>query len=159
MLIITDGKKENADGYRRIVISSNAAGAEVRLGDIADIVDNRHSNMSQASFDQRAAVSMDVYRVGNQNIMTIAEALNGYIREKQLPDNMHLYVWQDESKNFKSRIDLLLENALSGLFLLFIILVLFLNFRLSLWASIGIPFSFFGSLLLMPSFDVSLNII
>jgi multidrug efflux pump subunit AcrB/ribosome modulation factor len=72
---------------------------------------------------------------------------------------MTLYVWQDESKNFISRIDLLLENALSGLCLLFIILVLFLNLRLSLWVSLGIPFSFFGSLLLMPTFDVSINIV
>jgi len=159
VLITANGKKANADGYREIVIASNAEGAEVKLGDIAEIVDNRNSGISQASFDRRAAVSMDVYRVGDQNIMTIAAAIQRYISEKQLPDNMELYVWQDESKNFKSRIDLLLENAFSGLFLLFIILVLFLNLRLSLWVSLGVPFSFFGSLLLMPSFDVSINIV
>jgi multidrug efflux pump subunit AcrB/ribosome modulation factor len=102
---------------------------------------------------------MDIYRVGDQNIMMISEVIQRYIRAKKLPDNMALYVWQDEAKNFKSRIDLLLENALSGLCLLFIILVLFLNLRLSLWVSLGIPFSFFGSLLLMPALDVSINIV
>lgn len=159
VLITADGKKTTADGYRGIVIASNNDGAEVKLGDISNIVDNRNSDISQASFDRRAAVSMDIYRVGDQNIMMISEVIQRYIRAKKLPDNMALYVWQDEAKNFKSRIDLLLENALSGLCLLFIILVLFLNLRLSLWVSLGIPFSFFGSLLLMPALDVSINIV
>jgi multidrug efflux pump subunit AcrB/ribosome modulation factor len=159
VLITTDGKKDTADGYRNIVIASNSDGAEIRLGDIATIYDNRSKNLSQAKFDRRAAVSMDIYRVGEQNIMSIAEAINGYISQKSLPENMALYVWQDESKNFKSRIDLLLENAFSGLFLLFLILVLFLNLRLSLWVTLGIPFSFFASLMLMPTFDVSINIV
>lgn len=159
VLITTEGAHANVDHYRNIVIASNSAGAELKLGDIASIIDNRYSTMSQASFDQRAAVSMDIYRVGDQNIMTIAEAVRQYIGEKKLPDTMQLYVWQDESKNFKSRIDLLLENAFSGLFILFIILVLFLNLKLSLWVSLGIPFSFFGSLLCMPALDVSINIV
>lgn len=159
VLITADGQKASAAGYRDIVIASNTDGAEVTLGDIAEIVDNRNNDFSQAKFDQNTAVSMDVYRVGDQNIMAISSAIQRYIKAKDLPENMALYVWQDESKNFKSRIDLLLENAFSGLCLLFIILVLFLNLRLSLWVSLGIPFSFFGSLLLMPSFDVSINIV
>jgi len=159
VLITANGKKETADGYRNIVISASREGAELKLGDIAEVYDNRHSQRSQATLDKQTAVSMGIYRVGEQNIMTIAESINLYILEKNLPDNMKLYVWQDESKNFKSRIDLLLENALSGLCLLFIILVLFLNLRLSLWVSLGIPFSFFGSLLLMPTLDVSINIV
>lgn len=159
VLITTDGKKVTADGYRNIIISSNADGAEVTLGDIAEVTDNRNSYMTQASFDQRASVSMDIFRVGDQNIVTIAETIQRYIDKKELPDNMQLYVWQDESKNFKSRIDLLLSNALSGLILVFIILLLFLNLRLSLWVTLGIPFSFFGGLVLMPTFDISINII
>lgn len=159
VLITTDGKKATADGYRNIIIASNADGAEVTLGDIAEVTDNRNSYITQASFDRRASVSLDVFRVGDQNIVTIAETIQRYIDEKQLPDNMELYVWQDESKNFKSRIDLLLDNAYSGLILVFIILLLFLNLRLSLWVTLGIPFSFFGGLLLMPTFDISINIV
>ncbi|MFT6905654.1 MAG: multidrug efflux pump subunit AcrB/ribosome modulation factor [Oleiphilaceae bacterium] len=159
VLITANGKKDTADGYRNIIIASDHHGAEIRLEDIAEIVDSRMSHINQATFDSQQAVSMDIYRVGNQNIISLANVVNRYISQKSLPDNMSLYVWQDESKNFKSRIDLLLDNAFSGLILLFIILLLFLNFRLSFWVSLGIPFSFFGSLLLMPMLDVSLNIV
>lgn len=159
ILITADDKKDTADGYRNIIIASDNNGSQIRLEDIARIIDNRTISLSQASFDRQPAVSMDIYRVGNQNIMAIAAAINQYMNSKKLPDNMQLYIWQDESKNFKSRIDLLLDNAFTGLLLLFIILLLFLNLRLSFWVSLGIPFSFFGSLFLMPFFDVSINIV
>lgn len=159
VLITSDEKRETIEGFNNIVILSNSEGAEVKLKDIASITDNRYSHENQASFDNKPAVSIDIYRIGDQNIMDIAKSLNSYIEYVKLPDNMQLHIWQDDSKHFKSRIDLLLDNALTGLLLLFIVLLLFLNARLSFWVSLGIPVSFFGSLFFMPFFDVSINVI
>ena len=159
VLITSDEKRETTEGFNNIVILSNSEGAEVKLKDIASIIDNRYSHENQASFDNKPAVSIDIYRIGDQNIMDIAKSLNSYIDQVQLPDNMQLHIWQDDSKHFKSRIDLLLDNAFTGLLLLFFVLLLFLNARLSFWVSLGIPVSFFGSLFFMPFFDVSINVI
>jgi multidrug efflux pump subunit AcrB len=41
----------------------------------------------------------------------------------------------------------------------FLVLALFLRFRLAFWVSIGIPISFLGTLWLMPGLDVSLNML
>ena len=159
VLITSDGQKDSSEGYKNIVILSDSEGGEIKLKDIASISDNRYSHENQASFDNSPAVSIDIYRIGDQNIMDIAESINEYVASAQLPDNMQLHVWQDDSKHFKSRIDLLLDNAFTGLALLFIVLLLFLNARLSFWVSLGIPVSFFGSLFLMPFLDVSINVI
>lgn len=159
ILITSDEKLDSGEGFENIVILSNSDGAEIKLKDIATIDDNRFSHENQASFDNKPAVSIDIYRIGDQNIMDIAKSLNTYISHAQIPDNMTLNIWQDDSKHFKSRIDLLLDNAFTGLLLLFTVLLLFLNARLSFWVSLGIPVSFFGSLFLMPFFDVSINII
>jgi multidrug efflux pump subunit AcrB/ribosome modulation factor len=159
VLITSDEKRDSGEGFENIVILSNSDGAEIKLKDIASINDNRYSHENQASFDNKPAVSIDIYRIGDQNIMDIAKSLNAYISIAQIPDNMQLHIWQDDSKHFKSRIDLLLDNAFTGLLLLFTVLLLFLNARLSFWVSLGIPVSFFGSLFLMPFFDVSINVI
>lgn len=159
VLITAQADRDSAEAYRNIVIASNQSGSEITLRDIASITDNRFSEQSQASFDHNPAVSMDIYRIGDQNIIDIAETLNHYIENKSLANNTQLYIWQDDSKHFKSRIDLLLDNAFTGLLLLFIILLLFLNARLSFWVSLGIPISFFGCLFLLPIFDVSINVI
>lgn len=159
VLITSNEQQESSEGFKNIVILSNSDGAEIKLKDIASITDNRYSLENQASFDNKPAVSIDIYRIGDQNIMDIAKSLNTYVTNAKIPDNMHLHVWQDDSKHFKSRIDLLLDNAFTGLILLFVVLLLFLNTRLSFWVSLGIPVSFFGSLFFMPLFDVSINVI
>ncbi|MBQ0730642.1 MAG: efflux RND transporter permease subunit [Oleispira antarctica] len=159
VLITSDEQIDSSEGFSNIVILANSNGAEITLSDIATIRDNRYSHENQASFDNKPAVSIDIYRIADQNIMDIAKSLNTYIANAQIPDNMQLHIWQDDSKHFKSRIDLLLDNAFTGLLLLFVVLLLFLNARLSFWVSLGIPISFFGSLFLMPFFDVSINII
>lgn len=159
VLITAQAARDDAEAYRNIIIASDEQGSEITLRDIAIIRDNRHSQQSQASFDHNPAVSMDIYRIGDQNIIDIADTLNTYIEEKSLAESMTLYIWQDDSKHFKSRIDLLLDNAFTGLLLLFIVLLLFLNARLSFWVSLGIPVSFFGCLFLLPVFDVSINVI
>ncbi|MDH3384349.1 MAG: efflux RND transporter permease subunit, partial [Deltaproteobacteria bacterium] len=46
-----------------------------------------------------------------------------------------------------------------GLTLVLIILGLFLEIRLALWVMLGIPISFFGAMLLMPTLDVSINML
>jgi multidrug efflux pump subunit AcrB/ribosome modulation factor len=159
VLITSNEQQESSEGFKNIVVLSNSDGAEIKLKDIASITDNRYSLENQASFDNKPAVSIDIYRIGDQNIMDIAKSLNTYVADAEIPDNMNLHVWQDDSKHFKSRIDLLLDNAFTGLILLFVVLLLFLNTRLSFWVSLGIPVSFFGSLFFMPFFDVSINVI
>jgi multidrug efflux pump subunit AcrB/ribosome modulation factor len=159
VLITSDEKRETRGGFNNIVILSNSDGAEIKLKDIASIIDNRYSHEYQATFDDKPAVSIDIYRIGDQNIIDISESLSTYIANVKLPDNMELNIWQDGSKHFESRIDLLLDNAFTGLLLLFFVLLLFLSARLSFWVSLGIPVSFLGSLFLMPFFDVSINVI
>ena len=52
-----------------------------------------------------------------------------------------------------------MRNAFLGLILVFMVLGLFLRIRLSLWVMLGIPISFLGALLVMPSLDVSINML
>ena len=51
------------------------------------------------------------------------------------------------------------ENARVGFFLVVISLTLFLRLGLALWASLGIPISFLGAIMLMPHLGVSINLI
>ena len=53
----------------------------------------------------------------------------------------------------------MLRNGATGFVLVFIVLALFLELRLALWVSLGIPVSFLGAIALMPGFDVSANTI
>ena len=159
ILISSIGKIEQADHFEDLIIRASKEGSRVRLGDLAIITDERQSEESLATFDGEASVSLDIYRVGDQNIVEVANSLRQYVAKKNLPSGVVLYIWQDDSKHFKSRSHLLLKNAASGLLLLFTILLLFLNVQLSFWVSLGIPIAFLGAFWMLPLFDESINIV
>ena len=102
-----------------------------------------------------------VYRVGDQKPTVISKIVKEYVEQKRksMPDSVRIAVWFDFSEIFKSRRDLLVKNAFLGLFLIFLVLGLFLRIRLALWVMLGIPISFLGALLIMPSLDVSINML
>lgn len=149
------------EDFEDIVIRALPDGAQVLVRDVATVSDGFKEGVSLSEFNGRPAVALAVYRVGNQNILDVSRELHEYVDNPStyIPEGIHLDVWQDSSVYFKSRMDLLSENAISGLALVFIILLLFLRAQLSFWVSLGIPISFMGAFMLLPHFDGSLNMI
>lgn len=149
------------EDFEDIVIRALPDGAQVLIRDVATVLDGFKEGVSLSEFNGRPAVALAVYRVGNQNILDVSKELHDYIENPSIyiPEGIHLDVWQDSSVYFKSRMDLLTDNAVSGLALVFIILLLFLRTQLSFWVSLGIPISFMGAFMMLPQFDGSLNMI
>lgn len=161
ILLRTREKRYTGREYADITILENAGGAEVRLGDIAEIRDEFRETDEFARFDGLPAAMIAVYRVGEQKPLDISEIVKGYVENKkdELPASISIAIWNDYSDIYRSRLNLLLRNAFFGLILIFLILGLFLQIRLALWVMLGIPVSFLGALLMMPSLDVSVNML
>ncbi|HAK60882.1 MAG TPA: AcrB/AcrD/AcrF family protein, partial [Nitrospiraceae bacterium] len=107
----------------------------------------------------KPAAMAQVFRVGQQKPTEISDRVKQYVKEKNrtMPASLRLSIWNDMSEIFQSRKNLLIKNALIGLTMVIIILGLFLEIRLALWVMLGIPISFLGTFLMMPSLDVSVN--
>ena len=154
-------KKYLGMGYQDIPILSRADGSIIRLKEIARIIDGFADTDTTAVFDGLPAAMVRVYRVGDQKPTELSQIVRDFVREKQagLPSSLQLATWNDSSEVFQSRLDLLRKNAVFGLILVFVVLSLFLQMRLALWVMLGIPVSFLGSMVIMPFFDVSINMI
>jgi len=63
------------------------------------------------------------------------------------------------SRFVSGRLDLLLRNARNGGILVFLTLVLLLNWRISFWVAMGLAVSLFGTLAMMAWMGVSLNLL
>ncbi|MCG8669829.1 MAG: efflux RND transporter permease subunit [Pseudomonadales bacterium] len=149
------------DQFEDIVVRALPDGAQVLVGDVARVTDGFREGVVLTKFNGKPAVALSVFRVGDQNILEISEALQEYVKNptSYIPENVDVDVWQDTSVYFKSRIDLLTENAAGGLALLFCVLLLFLRAQLSFWVSVGIPISFMGAFWLLPYFGGSINMV
>ena len=159
--IRTLGKATTAADFANVNIRSNADGTQIRLGDIATIIDSFDEGPQYTTFDGKRGASLEVYRVGDQNAIELSKKVIDYIADKndRLPENISLTYWRDNSKSIKARLSTLVNSALQGCLLIFLLLSLFLRPTVALWVSVGIPISFMGAMTLMPYIGVTYNLI
>ena len=161
ILVRTKEKRYTEQGYGEIPVVVKKDGTEVLLKDIAEITDGFEETDQFGRFDDQPAAMVKVFRVGDQKPTVISDLVYKYVQDKAptMPESVKISTWYDTSEIFKSRMNLLIKNAFLGLIMVFLVLSLFLQMRLALWVMLGIPISFLGAILLMPSIDVSINMI
>ncbi|MAG33246.1 MAG: hypothetical protein CL908_20405 [Deltaproteobacteria bacterium] len=161
ILLRTKGQAYTALDFDRIVLRTQADGTRLLLSDIATVVDGFDEDDRFARFDGHPAVSVRVFRVGDQKVLDLVDAVTRHLEELRamLPEGLSITVWQNSAKTLRDRLDILIRNGMGGFVLVFVVLALFLRFKLAIWVSIGVPLSILGALFCFPFFDVSIDVI
>jgi multidrug efflux pump subunit AcrB len=161
ILIRSKGQAYYRDQFEPLVIKTNPDGTLLRLKEIARVDDGFEESALRTRFNGKPAAMLDVYRVGEQSAIEVADKVKGYVQAQQatLPRGLELSYWGDDSLVVKSRIKTLTTNALQGGILVLLLLTLFLRPAIAFWVFIGIPVSFMGAFLVMPLFGVTLNVL
>ena len=84
VLIRTKGQAYVKEDYADLVILSRPDGTRLRLGDIATITDDFDETPIITKFNGQPALTVEVYRIGDQNAITVAAAVRKYIAEKSI---------------------------------------------------------------------------
>ncbi|NVK40769.1 MAG: efflux RND transporter permease subunit [Oceanospirillaceae bacterium] len=160
VLLRAKGQAYRRDDFERLVVKTNEDGSIIRLGDIARVYDGFEEVPLRTRFNGEPAALIEVYRIGNQSALDVSAAVRGYIDRQQtnLPADMQLSYWDDDSEIVKKRLSTLVTNALQGGVLVLLLLTLFLRPSIAFWVFLGIPISFMGAFLLLPVFGVTLNV-
>ena len=159
ILIRSQGQVYRGIEYADIEILTLADGTALKLGDIAEVKDAFQEGFLKAKYNGDPAVTISVYRVGDEDTITSADAVKNYIEEQRrtLPSGLDLNVFIDESIPLNRRIDALTQNAYAGLALVLIILTLFLRFKVALWVSAGIPIAIMGAIWMFPAAGLNIS--
>lgn len=159
ILLRTKGQAYRGQEFEDIVVVSRTDGASITLGEIATVVDGFEESDLQARFDGNPAVSLKVSRIGEEDIVLIAERVKAYLEQarSEVPDGIAITIWQDESQDLVDRLDALSSNARSGLLMVLLVLTLFLRFRLALWVAAGVPVALLGTVAIFPLVGLSIS--
>ena len=161
ILLRVKQRRDWAEGFGEIPIITSRDGTVLRLRDIAKVSDAFEDVDRVRSFNGQSAVSLEVYRVGEQTPLGIAEdvrqTLNAF--EVDLPPGIHTAVNIDQSRIYQQRLELLTRNGLIGLALVLVMLGIFLEIKLAFWVTMGIPTAFLGAILFLPGLGVSINMV
>ncbi|GAB4147073.1 MAG: hypothetical protein Tsb009_20100 [Planctomycetaceae bacterium] len=93
--------------------------------------------------------------MGRPTPMSVYEAS----RSKPFDHNFKVALHTDLARFIEGRLDLMTRNGKSGLVLVVISLMLFLNWRVAFWAAVGLPVSFLGTFIVMWAMGVTLNLL
>ncbi|MEL6573425.1 MAG: efflux RND transporter permease subunit [Pseudomonadota bacterium] len=144
-----------------LTVIENADGGIVRLSDLSTIqlVDSDENRQSYIDGAQTAIISIskttddDSIDVFNRVDEVIAEELALY------PDPFDIVVINNLADLIEERLTLIVENIAMGLALVFITMWLFFSLREALWISAALPVSFLGSLFVMSTLGITINMI
>ena len=159
--IKTRNLADNAEDFGRIVIRQTDDFGTVTVGDVAQIIDGFEENELLATVDGKPTVLLQVMATEKMQVVKASDAVTEWVemRRKSLPEGMDLMIFFDTAEIYKSRMDTIGTSAYLGLILVFLILIASLRPRVALWVTAGIAVSFMGTFALLPSRDVSFNVI
>ncbi len=161
ILLRVNEKKDYGREFAELPVITTKEGSVIKLGEMANIKDGYEESYKKTFYNGKPSVEVLVNSIESESPIVVANAVKKKIDiiSKALPPGLEIKVQHDSSLNFKHRINLLLKNGVIGLILVILILGLFLEFRLAFWVMLGIPISFLGSLLFLPTMDISINMI
>ena len=126
-----------------------ANGAEVRLGEVAEIKDGFEEDKVLTDFNGNPTMFVRVSRTGKESAIDIADKVKEYVENsgERFAEGIQLFTWDDKSLSMRGRLGTLVSSLLQGSILVFIVLGLFLRPKVALWVVVGIPVSFAGGVI------------
>ncbi|MFT5367451.1 MAG: multidrug efflux pump subunit AcrB [Candidatus Latescibacterota bacterium] len=154
-------RKQWANEFGNIVIIPSEGGAAVTLSDLADITDGFEEGGFHELFNRQLTVGVSIYRIGNQSPLEIASAVKVILQdfETTLPPGVNYRIDSNSAEDYDDRLSLLIENGLIAIVIVFVILAMFLEYRLAFWVMMGMCISFIGGLVFLPAIGVSINMV
>jgi multidrug efflux pump subunit AcrB len=161
ILLRTKGQAYWGAEFEKLVVLTRPDGTRLLLGDVATVRDGFEDTDQAARFDGAPAVMVRVFRVGEEDVLDISEAVKRYVAEAHvgLPEGVELTVWRDGSRDLRDRRDTMIRNGRAGFILVLLVLAIFVRPRVAFWVSLGVPIAFAGAFGVVPLFGVSIDVI
>ena len=153
-------KSYNAADLSDVIIKTTAQGAIVRLKDVAKVADKWDEEINIFTVNGARSLQMFIEASNSEDVIEVSEYVKKYLqRFNEQNQELQVEVLWDGGKRVADRVQLLLENALVGFFLVLVFLAIFLRPSMALWVALGLPVAFLGMFLLAPWMGITINML
>ncbi len=135
-------QKRNAYGFQQLLLESGDQ--LIRLGDIGQVERRPERGQPIVTRNGHPAVEMMLWRSTRSDAYHAEQVVRQWLKDVQptLPNGVDVTMTQDIWRLLGAQLDLVVNNAFSGLVLVAAMLLAFLSGRVSWWIMVGIPVSF-----------------
>ncbi|MFC2103731.1 efflux RND transporter permease subunit [Bacteroidota bacterium] len=143
-----------------IIVRGQSDGSNIRIRDIAEVKKKFADTSNKSWINGKNAVFIGVDKLPEEDLEDITVYAENYTKEfNEENQGVKLEVSFSFLEILNSRLDLLTKNGMIGLVLVILVLSMFLNVRLSLWVSWGIPFSFLAMFIYANLAGITINMV
>ncbi len=159
--IRTVGRKYTGQELANVVVLADTGGQMVTLGRLATINDGFTEDPINAVIDGVPSVFVMVFKTTEEDALHISNTVSSYLhtKQQQLPPSIQLTDFYDNTTALRARIHLLSSNGILGMGLVFFLLWVFMDLRLSFWGGMGIPISLAGALFILWAMGETINMV
>jgi multidrug efflux pump subunit AcrB len=149
---------KNLEQFKNMIIT--VGNVKVRLKDIADITREYATPTQIGKYDGIPNITIDVRKGESGDAIAISKKIREILKEyhKKHPE-VTFGISTDTSKWVRNRFNTVVSNIIFGLILVFFIMWIFLNWRISLVVTMGIPTSFAIAMIYLDYANLSLNLL
>jgi len=161
ILGLVGAQVHDADQLRQLVVKTTAAGAPVRVADVATVEQSTKPVYTTVTANGKNAVLLNIARQPSSNTVAVADAVATQVKElrKALPAGVKLEPFYDQSQLVRDSISSVRDAILIGLVLACIILFLFLRgWSSSLIAGLVIPVTVAATIVVLHILGQSFNL-
>jgi len=153
--------RHSAEAVAAVAVRALPDGTKVRVGDIASVREEGLTSEVALYSGGHPAVVLDVDRGAGDDAIATLDTVKRVIAEvaPTLPEGVTVVLYQTTAAAITERLDILLENGLTGLAIVLVLLFLFLSSRTAFWVAVGIPAAMLATLALMLLFGLTLNML
>ena len=161
ILGLVGAQVHNADELRQLVVKTTAAGAPVRVADVATVESATMPVYTTVTANGRDAVLLNIARQPSSNTVAVADAVAAEVNQLRLklPPGVRLEPFYDQSQLVRDAIASVRDAIFIGLILACIVLFLFLrDWSTSLVAGLVIPVTIAVTVLVLWMIGQSFNL-
>ncbi len=160
-VVIVDEKFRSSEQALSVIVRRDGDGSFVRVRDVASAVELGYSDPTViTTINGRDGVSLKIIKTEAGNALDIKEAADKIIaqfRPQLQQEGVELVETQDSTIYINDAMDTLGLNLLVGVILVSLLIWYFMGFRNACLTTVGIPFSFLTTMILMYLTGNSLN--
>ena len=127
-----------------LILRKNYDGKSIKLSDVAKIAKSFERPATILKVQGKEAMILNVKKSPSIDILSANEIVIKFVKSfketfKDLP--FDILLMDDESKDVRNRLKLIIVNGILGTILILIVLIMFLDIKTAFWVALGIPFS------------------
>lgn len=148
-----------SDEYKSLIISYKN-GKEVRLKDVANVIDDVEDNKQVAWFNKTKAIILNIQRQPGANVIKVADTIKEILPKLKatIPSSIEVKIISDRTSTIRSSVEDVTFEMILAVILVVLVIFLFLGtFSATLVPSVAVPLSLIGSFSIMYLMGFSLN--